>query len=497
LNEQIESDVWEDYSEAILSTIRYYFRNQKSIENADTKYLETAKGILPSLVNLNPHIESMLLTSSTEVIYKTELWESTKEIQDLIESWEKAIPRRGPSWLRDREKLGSLKSFKGQEFEFQNELYNIRDISVKHLIGVKKSQGSSFLLGLKKKLTETDVYILAIAKEIEENSLILAMNTLKRAAMGFLPPSGENLLDKSLKTSKDMASSELDTILQRRKEKIEKSQAISSTSYKWKSSREKELAKNYDWWEKEKEKTFKVKTYPVLMRLATQVNVPLDLEEKKVLGAVEKQIGKRIQRISADIEQELTRNDLMSIKDGKVVQRKSLDKLPWMHADESFPARKFPFHYISLNGKIILLTLFNMSLSEIPSEISNLRNLTYLNLNSNSLTDLPKKLSKLKSLVNLFLDNNQFTKVPLSLIEFSSLQNLYMRNNKISKIPLALTDAWQARIEDPAYRGSIYIPCNLIFSGNPIDHNSLSKDQLELLTSKSSRKYSEKIFLML
>jgi hypothetical protein len=439
----------------------------------------------------------MLLSSSTEVIYKTELWESTKGIKDLIKSWEKAIPSRGSGWLRDREKLGSLKSFKGQEFEFQNEVYNIRDISVKHLIGVKKSQGSSFLLGLKKKLTETDVYILAIAKEIEDNSLLLAMNTLKRAAMGSLPAISESFLNNSLKASKKVSSSELDTILQRRKENIEKSQDLTSTSYKWNKLRGKDIEKNYELWEKEKERTFKVKTYPVLMRVATKINVPLDLEEKKVIEAVERQIGKKVERISADFEQELSRNDLMSIKNGKVVQKRSLETLLWMHADESFPAPNYPCHYIALDGKIILLTLGNMNLSEIPSDISYLRNLTYLNLNSNNLTDLPKTFSNLKSLVNLFLDNNQFTEVPHNLTELSRLQNLYMRNNKISKIPIALTDAWQTRIEDSSYRGSIYIPCNLIFSGNPIDRSSLSKDQLELLTSKTFRKYSEKIFLML
>jgi hypothetical protein len=52
-----------------------------------------------------------------------------------------------------------------------------------------------------------------------------------------------------------------------------------------------------------------------------------------------------------------------------------------------------------------------------------------------------------------------------------------MKNNKITEIPVDLTDAWNARLEDLSYRGSIYIPANLIFSGNPIDHSSLSKEQ--------------------
>ena len=181
LNKEIESDVWEDYSDAILSIIRYYSKSQKSIQQADSKYLEKVKEIIPNLENLNPNIDSMLLSSPNEVIHKTERWESTDGIRDLIEIWRKAS------------------SGKLRECEFQNETYYVRDISVKHLVGVKKSQTSSYLLGLKRKLTETNIYILAIAHDIEENSLLYAMNALKRAAMGFLPTISEESHGKSSK----------------------------------------------------------------------------------------------------------------------------------------------------------------------------------------------------------------------------------------------------------------------------------------------------------
>ena len=38
LNDQIESDVWDNYSDAVLSTIRYYFKNQKENEKYDKNY---------------------------------------------------------------------------------------------------------------------------------------------------------------------------------------------------------------------------------------------------------------------------------------------------------------------------------------------------------------------------------------------------------------------------------------------------------------------------
>ncbi|MHA2039067.1 MAG: leucine-rich repeat domain-containing protein [Promethearchaeota archaeon] len=501
LNEQIEADVWEDYSDAILTIIRDYIKLAK---DADSNYLERAKEILPSLVNLNPNIDSMLLFSVNDVIYKTERWESTKGISNLIKSWKKCLINvKKHYWYKDKE-LDNLRKQNLKSFEFQNEIYHIRDISAKHLVGVKKSQKSSLLLALKRKLTENDVYILAKAEEIGDNSLFLAMDTLKRAAMGVLPPVSEPIVGKSLKSSTDMPSNELETILQRRKEYIEKTQEIiredpqiiikeQTTGLDLLNSRIREKygedivenkglkrAKNYlkeskANWEKEKERKFKILTYPVLMRVATRVNIPLEPEEKKALEALEKQIGKKIERITADPEQEISRNDLMPNQNGKLVQRRSYQKLPWMHANVNFPANLFSCHYIASNGKIILLTLLNFGLSDIPSEILNLKSLTYLNCNSNNISELSKTFFNLESLGTLFLNNNQFIKVPDVLIELPRLQNLYMRNNKIQKIPVTLTEVWQARIGDPNFP-----PGNLIFSGNPIDRSSLSQEQLEL-----------------
>ena len=528
LNEQIEADEWEDYSDAILTIIRFYFRSQQASKHADSKYLESAKEILPSLVNLNPNIESMLLSSFNEVLYKTEQWESTEGILNLIKIWKKVGHK---NWINKRKKYAHLRQdwiMQDPEeemvntknirfFEFQNEIYSIRDISVKHLIAVKRGNRTSYLLGLKRKLTETDVFIFAIAKSSEESSLLLAMDSLKRAAMGSLPPISEESGDESLIMSKDVPSSGLETILQRRKDYIEKAQEIiredpqiiikeQATGLNRLNSRIREkygedivenkgFNKNYlkeyvSNWEKEKEKRYKIEVYPVLMRGAKRVNMSLEPGEKKVLEALEKQIGKKIERITADPEQQISRNDLMPIQNGKIVQERSLEKLPWIHAGVDFPAHLFPCHYIASNGKITLLTLLNLGLSEIPTGILNLKNLTYLCLASNNITDLPHAFSNLKALEGLNLNNNQFSDVPNCLIELPRLQNLCMRNNKISKIPVALTDAWHTRLGDPSYQKSWNIPNYLIFSGNPIEINSLSKEQELIVKGTGTFDYS-------
>ncbi|MHA1988505.1 MAG: hypothetical protein ACW98D_17885 [Promethearchaeota archaeon] len=512
LNDQIESDVWENYSDAFLSILRDFFRNEKSKQNVDLKYLDKIKGLIPKLLELNPEIDSMLLSSVDEVIYKTERWGSAEGISNLIESWKKAYALLGKYyWYKNKDKSGNLKSFEYKEFEFQNETYHIRDISVKHLIGVKKGQRSNYLLALKRKLTEKDVYILAIAKTTDENSMLLAMNALKRVAMGVLPPRSDKSLETSFEVLKESPSSELKTILQGRKDYVEKAQEIISedpqivikeqtTGLNSLNSRIREKfgddivenkgfkkSKNYlkesiANWEKEKETKFKIKTNPFLMRIATLVNISLDFEEKKALETLEKQIGRRIKRLTADSEQYISRNDLMSIRNGKRVQERSLEILPWMHADGNFLALKFPCHYVASNGKIILLTLLNLGLSEIPSAVTHLKNLTYLNLNFNKLTELPKTFSNLNFLEILFVDNNQFTKVPEYLVELSKLENLYMRNNKITKIPTVLTEAWKIRFRDQFDLGYFSSNCTakLDFTGNLIEYDSLSKDQIEL-----------------
>ncbi len=143
-----------------------------------------------------------------------------------------------------------------------------------------------------------------------------------------------------------------------------------------------------------------------------------------------------------------------------------------------------------------ILRRLNLGLSKLPLEISNLKNLKYLNLNSNSLIELSKSFSGLESLEILILNNNQFTEVPDCIIELPRLYYLYMKNNKISNIPVTLTDAWQARVEDSNYQGSIYIPCNLIFSGNPIDRSSLTEEQIELEQKSDLNMYRHFFFVI-
>ncbi|MFX1324352.1 MAG: leucine-rich repeat domain-containing protein [Promethearchaeota archaeon] len=431
LNEQIETDVWEDYSDAFLSILRDYFRNRTSKRKEDAKYLDNAKAMIPKLLELRPsYIDSMLLASSNEVLYKTKGWGSSEGIIQLIKSWKKL----NNDWKKNM-------ANKIKEISFQNNTYSIRDISVKHLICAPKAQNLGFLLLLKRKSIKDDVFIFAKTKELRKYKVNIgvAMNTLKKAAIGVHAPKRELIPDDYLERAKARTVARVPDPALKKEMEIE-----------WK-------------------RVFQIKTNPLLMRLATQVNKPLKTEEKEVLNALERQLGRKIERITADPDQEVNKYDIIFYSPGK---------LPWAYLDMNFPAPKFPRHYIALNGNIILMVLSNLAIFKIPSQLSNLTNLIYLNLNSNIINELPEAFLNQKSIEYLFLENNQFTKIPESIIELPKLQMLSMQNNKISQIPVALTQRFEKyKLVFPKSSGE----CRLDFSGNKVTHDSLSKEQQELV----------------
>jgi Leucine-rich repeat (LRR) protein len=72
---------------------------------------------------------------------------------------------------------------------------------------------------------------------------------------------------------------------------------------------------------------------------------------------------------------------------------------------------------------------------EIPPEIGNLTNLTYLNLNGNQFTELPSEIGNLTNLTWLGLDFNQLTELPLEIGNLVNLTYLSLYNNHVREIP--------------------------------------------------------------
>jgi len=87
------------------------------------------------------------------------------------------------------------------------------------------------------------------------------------------------------------------------------------------------------------------------------------------------------------------------------------------------------------DGRIIALQFGSSDLTNLPSEIGNLTELTFLNLINNQLTSLPAEIGKLTELAILYILNNQLTSLPTEIGNFDSLNVLWLGNNQLTSIP--------------------------------------------------------------
>jgi hypothetical protein len=161
-------------SEVIFNILRNYARNQiakKKSKEALPSYLDTLKEILPKIINESPEIEVFLVYYNSEIYFPTKNWGDTKDLDDIVKKWGK---------IKGRCK-GIPQDF--SQFEFQEKLYKIRDISGKHLISFNPEADGNLFLGLKRVFDDRTVYIFAQTKP-GNKMLQLAMNTLKRATIG-------------------------------------------------------------------------------------------------------------------------------------------------------------------------------------------------------------------------------------------------------------------------------------------------------------------------
>lgn len=130
-------------------------------------------------------------------------------------------------------------------------------------------------------------------------------------------------------------------------------------------------------------------------------------------------------------------NDLQQALDNASMVR-NLD-LSWKQIEE------LPSNITSLTN-LRWLNVRNNELTALPVEIDRLSKLTELLLDNNNLSNLPEKIQSLKMLSNLSLTHNNFNEFPLEVTEIKSLRVLDMSDNNISAIPPAIGKMKKLRV---------------------------------------------------
>lgn len=85
-------------------------------------------------------------------------------------------------------------------------------------------------------------------------------------------------------------------------------------------------------------------------------------------------------------------------------------------------------------NRIQNLFIYNLGISQLPSEIGQCKNLTYLNLKGNRLTNLPDSLCDLENLCQLDATHNKIKKLPNGMERLTALVTLNLQNNRLKSL---------------------------------------------------------------
>ena len=76
----------------------------------------------------------------------------------------------------------------------------------------------------------------------------------------------------------------------------------------------------------------------------------------------------------------------------------------------------------------------------LPTSIQRLTKLEVLNLSGNKLTELPSEISDLRELRGLWVRDNQLVGLPISIQRLTKLERLALNGNKLTELPTEIGD---------------------------------------------------------
>jgi len=121
---------------------------------------------------------------------------------------------------------------------------------------------------------------------------------------------------------------------------------------------------------------------------------------------------------------------------------------------------------------VLQLELNQLTITEIPAEISKLINLEFLHLCDNRIAEIPREISLLKNLVSLQVDKNRIGYIPSEVGQLENLQQLSITENKIIDVHESVY-----RLPNLKYLGLV---CNLITTLPPEIRNLKNLTTLNL-----------------
>ena len=94
--------------------------------------------------------------------------------------------------------------------------------------------------------------------------------------------------------------------------------------------------------------------------------------------------------------------------------------------------------YYDEQGRLQRLSLEDLELGQLPTELWQFTELLELDLSGNQLSSLPDEIEKLINLEWLALCDNEFSELPAVLFKLINVQELFLETNKLNRLPAEL-----------------------------------------------------------
>ncbi|XP_036189676.1 leucine-rich repeat-containing protein 2 [Myotis myotis] len=146
----------------------------------------------------------------------------------------------------------------------------------------------------------------------------------------------------------------------------------------------------------------------------------------------------------------------------------------------------------------------NLELTELPFELSNLKQVTFVDLSANKFSSVPICVLRMSSLQWLDISNNSLSDLPQDIDRLEELQTFLLYKNKLTYLPYALLNLKKLTLLVVSGDHLVEIPTALCDSStplkfvnlmdNPID-NIQCQDGEEMRESEQDRQHFDKEFM--
>ncbi|XP_053455878.1 leucine-rich repeat-containing protein 2 [Nycticebus coucang] len=143
----------------------------------------------------------------------------------------------------------------------------------------------------------------------------------------------------------------------------------------------------------------------------------------------------------------------------------------------------------------------NLELTELPFELSNLKQVTFVDISANKFSSVPICVLRMSNLQWLDISNNNLSDLPQDIDRLEELQSFLLHKNKLTYLPYSMLNLKKLSLLVVSGNHLVEVPTALCDSSTPLrfvslmDNPTQLQDADEIMESEQDRQHFDKEFM--